>query len=104
MDEGAAREAFKNFAKAKTDLETARASGDMQAIVTCELALKQAKRQKKQGKWAILSPYKAQKRQCMINLKRARQSGDEAQIKACESELVQAIVAIRKAKAQLFSS
>jgi len=101
MDEGAAREAFKSFAKAKADLETARASGDMQAIVTCELALKQAKHQMKQGKWTILSPYKAQKRECMINLKRAKQSGDEAQIKACESALVQAIVAIRKAKAQL---
>jgi hypothetical protein len=103
MEEGEAREAFKNFAKAKADLETARASGDLEAIVTSELAFKQAKRQKKQGKWAILAPYKAQKRDAMISLKRARQSGDEAQIKAAEAALVQAVVAIRKAKAQLLA-
>jgi len=103
MEEGEAREAVKNFAKAKTDLETARASGDLEAIVTAELALKQAKRQKKQGKWAILAPYKAQKRDAMFSLKRARQSGDEAQIKAAEEALVKAVVAIRKAKAQLLA-
>jgi hypothetical protein len=96
------RASLQNFREAKVALKVARKSGNAEAILVAEEALKTAMETKKSSLAVALATQRERKRDCTIKLKEAQRSGNEEQVKICEEALAQAFSELKQAKSELF--
>lgn len=84
MEASVARSAIKDFYKIQADFQA-------------------AKSRKKQAIRVLLLEQKTQKRECLMNLRKAKRLGDEILVKECREAINQAAIEMKRAKEELIS-